>query len=406
MHAENCLTATSTAEPALHATRLSPKASFYLLGSITVAFLAGSLAPTPLYPIYQAQWGFSALTVSEIFSIYAMSLLGALLVAGRLSDFIGRRPVLIAATLVHALTMALFVAARDQEGLLLARFVQGLATGAALGAVGAGLIDLDGKLGPIANAIAPMAGTASGGVVAGLMVHFLPAPTSLVYLSLAVVFLAQAVGVSLMPETVARQTGALASVRPRFALPAAARGPMLVAAPILVAAWSLAGFYAALGPAITRAVFDVDSSLAGGAIAFALAGSGALTVFLMRNRPADTVMTYRAYALLTSAVVSVLSLGVHSIIGFLAGTILSGTGFGAGFQGAVRTVAPIARPHERAGVLSVIFVVSYLAMGLPSIIAGLFVARGADLMLTAQLFGGFVATLALFALVGGALRRR
>jgi MFS family permease len=116
MHAENCLTATSTAEPALHATRLSPKASFYLLGSITVAFLAGSLAPTPLYPIYQAQWGFSALTVSEIFSIYAMSLLGALLVAGRLSDFIGRRPVLIAATLVQALTMALFVAARDQEG--------------------------------------------------------------------------------------------------------------------------------------------------------------------------------------------------------------------------------------------------------------------------------------------------
>lgn len=64
------------------ARQLTGRAAFFLLASITVSFLAGSLAPTPLYPVYQAEWGFSALSVTEIFGIYALALLGSLLVAG------------------------------------------------------------------------------------------------------------------------------------------------------------------------------------------------------------------------------------------------------------------------------------------------------------------------------------
>ncbi|HJY17978.1 MAG TPA: MFS transporter, partial [Xanthobacteraceae bacterium] len=67
-------------------------AAFYLLASITVSFLAGSIAPTPLYALYQAQWGFSPITVTIIFAIYALSVLTALLFVGRLSDHLGRRP--------------------------------------------------------------------------------------------------------------------------------------------------------------------------------------------------------------------------------------------------------------------------------------------------------------------------
>jgi MFS family permease len=100
-----CSAASAPNVVASHTLRLSPKAAFYLLASITVTFLAGSLAPTPLYPIYQAKWGFSALTLTAIFSIYALALLGALLVAGRVSDHVGRRPVLIVATIAQALTM-------------------------------------------------------------------------------------------------------------------------------------------------------------------------------------------------------------------------------------------------------------------------------------------------------------
>jgi MFS family permease len=401
-----CSAASAPNVAASHTLRLSPKAAFYLLASITVTFLAGSLAPTPLYPIYQAKWGFSALTLTTIFSIYALALLGALLVAGRVSDHVGRRPVLIVATIAQALTMLLFVEANGPNGLLLARFVQGLATGAAIGAIGAGMIDLNKTLGPVANAIAPMTGTATGAVIAGLMVHFLPAPTSLVYLTLAVIYLAQMLGVVLMAETIVRRPGALASLRLQIGLPAAVSQPMLLATPVLIAAWSFAGFYASLGPAITRVVFGLDPSLGGGTTAFAFAGSAALTVSLTQQRAPRAVMTYGAFALLTGSIISVLSLASHTTTVFLVGTVLAGTGFGAGFQGAVRTVAPIAQPHERAGVLSVIFVVSYVAMGLPAVTAGLFVARGVNLLLTAQLFGGFVAMLAALALFGAVLNSR
>jgi MFS family permease len=117
-------------------------------------------------------------------------------------------------------------------------------------------------------------------------------------------------------------------------------------------------------------------------------------------------MTYGAAALAIGALISILAMSQHSLLGFLAGTLIAGTGFGAGFQGSVGMVASTAQPHERAGVLSVIFVVSYIAMGLPAVIAGLFLAKGAALLLTAQGFAGFVALSAGLALAGRLLSFR
>src|SRR3984957_111037 len=91
--------------------QLSPGAAILLLASITVSFLAGSSAPTPLYPTYMGQWGLSPLTITIIFGIYAIAVLSALLVAGRLSDHVGRRPVLIVAALMQALSMGLLAVA-------------------------------------------------------------------------------------------------------------------------------------------------------------------------------------------------------------------------------------------------------------------------------------------------------
>ena len=305
---------------------LSPRTSFFLLASITVSFLAGSLAPTPLYPVYQAQWGFSALTTTEIFGIYALALLGSLLVAGRLSDHVGRRPVLIVATLVQAVVMLMFATANGVAALMLARVVQGIATGAALGAVGAGMLDLDKARGPVANAVTPPLGTGAGGLLAGLSVHYLPAPTLLVYLVLATVFVLQALGVAFMAETVTRRAGAVASLKPQFGLPVAARAPMLIAAPVLVAAWSLAGFYASLIPALTRSVFGFDPSLASGVAAFVFAGSGAATVLALASRSPRTVMAYGAFALIAGTAAAMGALGAQSAIGFFFATALAGLG--------------------------------------------------------------------------------
>ena len=110
--------------------------------------LASSSAPTPLYAIYQAEWGFSAITITVIFGVYAVAVLLSLLVFGSLSDHIGRRPVLITALVMQAGVMAVFAFAGGVDVLLLARVLQGVATGLAVGAIGAGLVDLHPGAGP------------------------------------------------------------------------------------------------------------------------------------------------------------------------------------------------------------------------------------------------------------------
>src|SRR6478735_858353 len=141
--------------------RLSKSFAFYLLASIVLFFLAGSSAPTPLYAVYQAAWGFTPATVTVVFGIYAVAVLTTLLTFGSLSDHVGRRPVLVGATLVQAGAMLIFATAHGLGALLVARVVQGLSTGAAMGAIGAGLLDIDRPRGTVANAVAPMAGTAT-----------------------------------------------------------------------------------------------------------------------------------------------------------------------------------------------------------------------------------------------------
>ncbi len=385
--------------------QLSKQAAFYLQASIILFFLAGSSAPTPLYALYQAAWGFSPITITVVFGIYALAVLAALLVVGSLSDYVGRRPILFAATLLQAVTMAIFATAHGVGALVLARVVQGLSTGAAAGAVGAGMLDLDRAKGTVANAVGPMLGTATGALASGLMVVFLPAPTVLIYVALGAIFLAQAVGVVAMPESVTPRPGALASLRPQFHLPAHARVPMLLAVPALVAAWSLVGFYGSLGPTLVRRLVGSSSPALGGLVLFAMAGSGALAVLLTRQRSARFLTLFGTGVLMAGVAVTLLAIARASVGILFVGTAVAGVGFGGTFQGTIRSVIPLAAPHQRAGVLSVLYVVAYLAMGAPAVLAGLGVVHGGGLLVTAREYGLAVIALAGAALLGTLLRR-
>jgi MFS family permease len=387
-----------------NARQLSPAASFFLLASLTVSFLAGSSAPSPLYPLYMAEWGLSPAEVTVIFGVYAVAVLLALLVAGRLSDHLGRRPVLLVATLAQVFTMVVFATATSVTGLLVARVIQGLTTGAAIGAVGAAMIDLDKSRGTVANAVAPPIGTALGAILAGVLVQYLPFPTELVYGVLGVIFLLQGLGVALMPETISARAGVISSLKPQFNLPPATRDRLLLALPVLVAVWALGGFYAALSPMLIRTMMGSNSPLLGGLALFVLAASGGVSVLLLQRREPQQVMTIGAVALLVGAAIAAVSVANSEIISFFLAAAVAGIGFGSGFQGAIRSVVPFASAHERAGVLSIIFVVSYISMGLPAVIAGWLIARDGDMVGTAQIFCAVVMALAFTALFASVLR--
>ncbi len=385
--------------------RLGPRLAFALQVSMLVLFLAASSAPTPLYAVYQAEWGFSPVTVTVIFGVYALAVLIALLTVGSLSDHIGRRPVLIAAIALQAVALVVFATADGVPALLAARVAQGLSTGAAVGALGAGLLDLNRTRGTIANGVGSIAGTALGAIGSGLLVQFLPAPTHLIYLTLLGILVLQGIGVTLMPESSARAAGALASLRPQLGLPRSARRPLLLAVPALVAVWSLAGFYGSLGPSLVRGVVGSNAIVLGGLGLFVLAASGAVTVLFVHAAEPRAVVLIGTTALIGGVGLTLLAITATSTVAFFVGTAIAGVGFGATFQGSLRSVLPLAAAHQRAGVLSTIYVICYLAMGLPAVVAGFVVVDGVDVLDTARGYGVVVMALAALALVDALARR-
>jgi predicted MFS family arabinose efflux permease len=399
------MTVTSIEIAASDRRTLPAGAAFGLLTSILVTLLASSSAPTPLYATYQARWGFSPVTITVIFGVYAVAVLVSLLVAGSLSDHVGRRPVLIGALGAQAIVMLLFAFAGGVDVLLVARVLQGLATGAAVGAIGAGLVDLHSGRGAVANAAGAMSGTATGALGSALLVQFLPAPTKLVYLVLLVLFLLQAAGVGGIAETSPRAPGIRRALRPTIVVPARVREALLIAAPSLTAVWALAGFYGSLGPSLAAQVARSGSTVLGGAALFALAASGALTLLLF-HRTEPRRFALAGNGLVVIGVATVLwSVTATSLAGFFVGTAIAGAGFGAGFQGGLRTIVTLAGPAERAGVISVAYIICYLAMGLPAILAGVLVVHS-TVTRTAQEFGIAVIALATISALGTILSAR
>ena len=299
--------------------RLSGRPAVFVLASLIVALLASSAAPTPLYAIYQAQWHFTPITTTVVFGVYAMAVLAALLTLGKLSDHVGRRPVLLTAIAVHAGSLVIFATATGVPELLAARVVQGLSTGAALGAIGAAMLDMDRELGTFANAVTPGMGSASGAILSALAVRFLPDPTHLIYLALIGVLALQATAIAAMRETVSRAPGALASLRPEITLPRALRAPVLTAVPVLFAVWALAGLYGALGPALVHALTGSGNVVLGSLSLFVLAASAVVATIVLRRAAARTVMLVGILALITGVAVTVMAVSLGSAAVFFAG---------------------------------------------------------------------------------------
>ena len=386
--------------------RLGGTPALVLLASLIVSLLAASSAPTPLYAVYQQRWGFSPITTTIVYGVYALTVLASLLTLGRLSDYVGRRPVLLTALAVQVAAMVVFATAGGVGGLLIARVIQGLSTGAALGAIGAAMLDIDTERGALANAMSPGLGSGSGALLSALLVQYLPAPTHLVYLALIGVFAVQAAGVALLRETVTASRVPAAALVPEVRLPRSVRGPILAAAPVVFAAWALGGLYGALGPALVHALTGSASVVLGGGSLTLLTVTAVISVYVLRRAPARKVMLTGIAALVAGVAITLVALSTGSAALFFAGTAVSGIGFGSGFQGGIRTVVPAAAPHERAGVLSLLFTVSYLGLGVPAVAAGFLAVHGAGLTGAARDYGAALIVLAAFAFAALSRSRR
>lgn len=344
--------------------------ALWLQAGILGLFMAAAAVPTPLYRLYQEAWHFSSVTLTVVFGVYAFGLLAALVTVGALSDHLGRRPVILASLILEGASLILFLTAEDTVTLTAARFVQGVATGAAMSAIGAALLDLDRKAGAAISGTAPLAGMALGALGTSILVVAAPWPLRLVY---ALLLVAVAVGIGVLvvlPETTARRSGAWASLKPRLRIPVAARGAFLRVTPVNIAVWALGGFTLSLVPTLARIVTGVDSPLIGGAVVAVLTLSGAVGIHFMRDAVARLALVQGAAALAIGLVILLGGVHAGSAIVLFAGTMVAGYGFGVGFLGCVRTLSPLAPVDQRAAMLAAFYVQSYLSFSVPVILAG------------------------------------
>jgi MFS family permease len=383
--------------PAAVGRTLSQPVAYALSAGIIGAALFASVAPSPLYQTYAHLWGFSSVVLTLVFGTYAVGVLAALLLAGRVSDLAGRRPVLAIALSALLAATVLYMAAQSVAWLFAARALQGLATGLALATASAGLLDFhptqDSEHVGLTNGVVSAAGLGLGALASSALVQFLPAPRVLPYVVVFILFTVALVGVAVMPEpVVARSRLRLSPQRPH--IPATVRQHFMLAALAVISAYSIGGLLFALGPALSARVFGSTNHLVTGTSLFLLPATGAIAQLAYGRRAAWLGAAAGAMALALGVALIALSAAENSATALIAGLIVGGAGFGLAFLGSLRALSVQIPPTHRAGVMSAFFIAAYAALSIPAVLAGL-AAVALGLNSTFEILGSAVAALAL-----------
>jgi MFS family permease len=362
-----------------------------------ITFSAVSAAPTPIYRLYRETLGLTPFTITLIFATYSFTMIATFLTVARLSDFVGRKPMMLLGLGLNAVALLLFLIAQSAETLILARAIQGVATGIALATLGALIVDTAPHWAATLNSVTAFMGLALGALISGVFVAFAPWPTHLVYAVLLVVTLAEMVILAWIVETTSPKSGAWSGIRPKLAVPKAAAAAMARLFPLTLSAWALGGFYLSLMPSLVIEATGIRSPLVGAAVVAALMVSGGLSSLATRGLDAGKTVRASAALLAIGIVLTLFAIAAGSPVGMAFGTIVAGLGFGASYGASLRVLLPLASSHERAGLLSAYFVESYLAFALAAIAAGLAAPRF-GLVTTALFYGSALALSALVTL--------
>ncbi|MFB2598682.1 MFS transporter [Herbiconiux sp. P17] len=347
-----------------------------IVTSLTVPVAAG--ASSPLFVLLQKEWHFPDWQLTAAFAVYAFTLLLALLFGGSVSDHIGRRPVLIGSLIAMLVSSVVFVLAENVEAVIVARAIQGLATGMANSTFAALIIELAAphrkRAATVITSMAPVAGLALGAALAGIVIQFVPSPAQAIFMTLGVIFLIGSVVVRLTPETISARSGVLRSLIPHLAIPPSARLTFLAIAPLLFAAWMANGLFLGLAPSIDHALFGVTSGTVNGLVAALEPACAAVAGVAFGRTNARIAAFVGGSTLLVGMALLAAGVTFDLFPLFITAAVFVGIGFGTSFSAAIRSLAPRAQPHERGGLFAAIYLVSYLAYGAPTLVAGLFTA--------------------------------
>ena len=376
---------------------LSARTGYALAASVIGLGLFASLTPSPLYRTYSVLWHFSPLTLTLIYATYAFGVLASLLLAGRVSDDVGRRPVLLVALAGLMGSTLLFLLADSAAWLFVARGLQGIATGAALSAASATLLDLHPRRDPagvgLTNATSAAAGLGLGMLASSSLVQIGWEPRVLPYLVLLVLIAIALAGAYLMPEPVRERSPFRLKVE-RPHVPRVVRGPFVLASLAVLSSWSIGALFFSLGPQLAAHLFDTTNAIVSGIGIVSLAAAAVIAQLTTARTAPWIAASVGSIALAAGVLMIVIASATNSSVTYLAGSILGGAGFGAAFLGGLRALVAAIPPEHRAAVMSAFYVSAYASVSVPAILAGLVVSY-ISLQSTFEIFGSVVAAIGL-----------
>jgi MFS family permease len=351
--------------------RLTHEQGFWAIAFAFAVSLAFTVVPTPLWALYQRHDGYSTIAVTIAFAAYAFGVIISLFLAGHVSDWLGRRRVLLPAVLLEAVSATLFLTSTGFGVVIVARVLSGLGIGMITATATAHLSELHAKARPDAGrargdlvaTVANLGGFAFGPIVSGLLAQYVTAPLRTPYLVFLGLLLIAALAVSLVPETVAVSSR---RYRPqRVGVPRSARPRYFAAATGAFAALSVLGLFTSLAPAFVAGTLHHPSRALAGAVASLVFGSGAVAQVLLRRRSIRGQLATGLTLIVLGLATVTAAVWAESLPAFLTGGVLAGAGAGALLKGAISTVVDLAPPAIRGEALAGLFLGGYLGLAVP-----------------------------------------
>lgn len=348
-------------------------AAFWVIAYVFAATMLGTTLPTPLYVEYQSQFHFSPAIVTVIFAAYAAGVLVALLLAGRSSDRVGRRPVLAVAVAFSTLSTVVFIVAAGVGWLYLGRVLSGFSAGLMTGTGTAALTDLAGgaasRRASLVATVVNMGGLGLGPLVAGLFAEYGPNPTVLVFEVYLGLLAIAAIGVAVMPETVSDRAG-LSLKFGGLGIPRQGRSEFVAAGVAVFAAFSILGMFTALAPSFLANVLHQRNHAVGGLVVFVIFATATATQARVVRLPIRPVVMVGITVFVVGLALIVASLSAASFALFIVGAVVAGSAIGAVFIGSLSVANRLAPPERRGQVVSTYFVFGYVGLIVPVIGVG------------------------------------
>lgn len=372
-----------------------------LIGAAFTITMLGITLPTPLYPLYERAFGFGELVTTVVFAAHAVGVIAALLLVGRWSDQVGRRPMLRVGLALSGLSALVFLLSGALGWLFVGRVLSGLSAGIFTGTATAAIMDLAPEHGKarasLIAAAVNMGGLGVGPLLAGVLAQYAPLPLALCFIVDLVLVIVAVLCVEAVTEPVRRAS--TLRLRPqKINVPIEIRGVFARAVIAGFAGFAVLGLFTAVSPAFLGQVLNNTNHAVTGAVVLSVFIASTIGQSLSSVIGEQRALMVGCAGLIAGMILVGTSLPIRSLAVLILGAVIAGVGQGMSFRAGLGVVTGAAPPDKRGEITSSYFVVLFAGISIPVIGVGA-AAKVYGLIASGMVFAALVAILAAVALL-------